>query len=356
MTARCAAIQSDNTSSCDRRGPRKRALCVGCDYPFSEAPLRGACNDALLAAHVLRSLLGFPADDICVLVDKQDGPTGHAPPYTEISRLPTRAVMLKALRWLVSGAEPDDVLFFSFSGYGCQIDDLDGYEGEGFSSAILPADYMCENECGDMRVIPTEDIRSVLLSVPPGVKVFLLMDCDHTTDIVDATGCTSAIHDERCWVEGGSAQMEARPRHRIPSVVEVDLAALRRGPENRESVGFMRRPTSTAFCLSASDHAQTALEMLLPTDPQLPFSPIGVISGQISLQRSIHGVVTWSWWRALQELLQRRGHHPTVSQVHEHVNEIIAMVRRDRHPRCDQVCVLTAALPQSNPSETRYCA
>ena len=48
---------------------------------------------------------------------------------------------LKFRRWLVSGARPGDSLFFSFSGHGGQVRDVDGDEADGLDETILPEDY-----------------------------------------------------------------------------------------------------------------------------------------------------------------------------------------------------------------------
>ncbi len=44
--------------------------------------------------------------------------------------------------WLVKGAKPGDSLFFSFSGHGNQMRDIDGDEtDDGMDETILPVDY-----------------------------------------------------------------------------------------------------------------------------------------------------------------------------------------------------------------------
>ncbi|KAF4710774.1 hypothetical protein FOZ62_029874, partial [Perkinsus olseni] len=189
---------SSNLHNDGVRMKRKRALCVGCNYPASATPLRGACADAFLAAHTLQSLLDFSVEDICVLYDEHPPLESGRPLQIDPIRLPTRMNLLRALRWLVQDARDGDILFFSFSGRACQVDDLDGYEGEGFSSAVLPSDYSNETEQGALRVIPTQNIRDVLLSVPPGVTLHLLMDTDYATDVVDVSG----VSDGRALVAG----------------------------------------------------------------------------------------------------------------------------------------------------------
>lgn len=41
---------------------------------------------------------------------------------------PTRQNILEAMRWLVAGAQPNDSLFFHYSGHGGQAKDVSGDE------------------------------------------------------------------------------------------------------------------------------------------------------------------------------------------------------------------------------------
>ena len=80
---------------------------------------------------------------------------------------------------MVRQTRPGDVLFFSFSGYGLQaefvgslissshqreVDDMDGYQDEGFEEAILPTDFV-DGRDGDYSVICTNDLHDVGVSV-----------------------------------------------------------------------------------------------------------------------------------------------------------------------------------------------
>ncbi len=38
-------------------------------------------------------------------------------------QMPTKANIIAGLKWLAEGAQPGDVLFFSYSGHGCQEED-----------------------------------------------------------------------------------------------------------------------------------------------------------------------------------------------------------------------------------------
>ena len=45
------------------------------------------------------------------------------------------------MHWLVSGAQPNDSLFFHYSGHGSQTYDSDGDEVDGNDETICPVDY-----------------------------------------------------------------------------------------------------------------------------------------------------------------------------------------------------------------------
>ena len=49
-------------------------------------------------------------------------------------QMPTKANIIAGLKWLAEGAQAGDVLFFSYSGHGCQEEDPEGefsYSGHG---------------------------------------------------------------------------------------------------------------------------------------------------------------------------------------------------------------------------------
>lgn len=52
-------------------------------------------------------------ETMLILTDDQNDP----------SKIPTRANMIAAMKWLVNGASNGDVLFFHYSGHGGQVED-----------------------------------------------------------------------------------------------------------------------------------------------------------------------------------------------------------------------------------------
>eukprot|EP01054_Gregarina_sp_Poly1_P010876 Gregarina_sp_Poly_1__10875@NODE_847_length_5991_cov_96_588623_g612_i0_p5_GENE_NODE_847_length_5991_cov_96_588623_g612_i0NODE_847_length_5991_cov_96_588623_g612_i0_p5_ORF_typecomplete_len152_score20_30Peptidase_C14/PF00656_22/7_1e33Raptor_N/PF14538_6/0_056Raptor_N/PF14538_6/2_7e02Peptidase_C13/PF01650_18/0_056_NODE_847_length_5991_cov_96_588623_g612_i054865941 len=79
--------------------------------------------------------------------------------------------------WLVKDAAPGDVLFFHYSGHGSQKPSLDGrqYESDGLDETICPLDF---RKHGDIR--DDEIAKKLIVNLPPGVRLFCVMDCCHS--------------------------------------------------------------------------------------------------------------------------------------------------------------------------------
>jgi len=108
-----------------------QALLIGINYYNSPNALQGCVNDVRNLAPFLNQRYGFSYDDMVILTDDQQDPVSK----------PTRANIIKAMHWLVSGAQPNDSLFFHFSGHGGQTEDLDGDEEDGLDETIYPVDF-----------------------------------------------------------------------------------------------------------------------------------------------------------------------------------------------------------------------
>ena len=104
---------------------------IGINYIGSPNQLRGCINDAQNISRFLNSHYGFAYDDMVILTDDQPNPDAQ----------PTRANIIRAMRWLVNGAAPNDSFFFHFSGHGGQTEDLDGDEEDGYDETIYPVDF-----------------------------------------------------------------------------------------------------------------------------------------------------------------------------------------------------------------------
>ena len=83
----------------------------------TRSALKGTVNDALCLQHVLKTKFGFSDDGgeagggIVLLRDDVMHPDFFA----------TRANIVRGIQWLMTGLQPGDSLFVSFSGHGSQV-------------------------------------------------------------------------------------------------------------------------------------------------------------------------------------------------------------------------------------------
>uniref|UniRef100_A0A0A9G170 Uncharacterized protein n=1 Tax=Arundo donax TaxID=35708 RepID=A0A0A9G170_ARUDO len=152
------------------RGCKKRALLVGISYAGTKYELKGAVNDVNCMSFLLRERFKFPSD--CILVMTQD--------EKDPCKVPTRANLLHAMRWLVDGATSGDSLVFHFSGHGVQKLDNNGDEVDGYDEALCPMDFE------DRGVILDDEINATIVRpLGQGVKLHAIIDTCHSGTILD---------------------------------------------------------------------------------------------------------------------------------------------------------------------------
>jgi len=129
-------------------------------------------NDAKNVRKFLMRNWGFGKENIVVLTDDTRDPR----------RLPTKANIMGAMKWLVKDAKAHDSLFFHYSGHGGQIRDMDGDEVDGYDEVIFPLDY----EQKGVGII-TDDIMNDLLvrPIPDGCRLTALFDSCHSGSVLD---------------------------------------------------------------------------------------------------------------------------------------------------------------------------
>lgn len=134
---------------------RKRALLVGISK-YDKVIKNGTPlwdlvtkNDIELLADVLVRRFQFKPEDIKIISDEAvevDGKT--VPPVN-----PTRLVITETFRsFLIAQTDPGDVVFFHFSGHGCQVpDDVTEMAGgpdelDGLDETLVPSDYISKED------------------------------------------------------------------------------------------------------------------------------------------------------------------------------------------------------------------
>ncbi|KAJ3266764.1 Ca(2+)-dependent cysteine protease, partial [Borealophlyctis nickersoniae] len=117
----------------------KKALLIGINYSSHESgKLNGCINDVTNIKKFLTEKYNFPEENMVVLTDDR-----------EPDLQPTAQNILMAMQWLVKDAQPDDSLFFHFSGHGGHLQDQDGDEDDGWDETICPVDYQTEGQIRD---------------------------------------------------------------------------------------------------------------------------------------------------------------------------------------------------------------
>lgn len=134
---------------------KKYALCVGINYPGTDAQLSGCVNDAV----DWKLLLEANGYRVSSLLD------GAA----------TRSGILSELRRLVATAGYGDRIVFTYSGHGTWVPDRDGDEIDGRDEAICPTDFRTAG------VITDDELARVLGSARTSGVLFLSDSCHSGT-------------------------------------------------------------------------------------------------------------------------------------------------------------------------------
>lgn len=88
---------------------KRKALLIGINYlhlPRGKGQLEGCIPDARRMSKFLNEHHGYAMEDMVILTDDQHNPMSQ----------PNKANILRAMHWLVKGAQPHDSLFFHYSG------------------------------------------------------------------------------------------------------------------------------------------------------------------------------------------------------------------------------------------------
>ncbi|KAL2756252.1 hypothetical protein ACRALDRAFT_1042633 [Sodiomyces alcalophilus JCM 7366] len=149
---------------------KRKALLIGINYFGQDGELRGCLNDVKNISAFLSERYGYKKEDMVILTDDQENPVGQ----------PTRNNILRAMHWLVQGAQPNDSLFFHFSGHGGYTEDEDGDEDDGMDEVIYPVDF---KEAG--HIVDDEMHAIMVKPLQPGVRLTAIFDSCHSGTALD---------------------------------------------------------------------------------------------------------------------------------------------------------------------------
>ena len=152
---------------------KKKALLIGINYIGQKGELRGCINDVKNIKSLIKTR-GFSKDPsrMVILTDDQRDPQYQ----------PTRDNIIQGMHWLVDGAQPNDSLFFHYSGHGSQKKDSGSDEVDGSDETIVPLDYKSAGDIVDdeMNAILVQQLprgaRSVYILVFSFFNIFSSLD------------------------------------------------------------------------------------------------------------------------------------------------------------------------------------
>lgn len=154
--------------------PRKKALIIGINYFGTKHQLNGCINDAMNVRNFLVRDRGFsptPHD----MVVMTDAPENRGTPFEPIG-----ANIMHAFQWLVTGNNPGDSVWLSFSGHGGQVKDPDGDRESGYDDTICPVDFESRGQ------IDSDTLHKALISpMIPTARLTILFDCCHSGSAVE---------------------------------------------------------------------------------------------------------------------------------------------------------------------------
>ncbi|ETW29226.1 hypothetical protein PFFCH_03351 [Plasmodium falciparum FCH/4] len=104
---------------------------------------------------------------------------------------PTRVNILKAVNWLVRDSIPFGSYVFYFAGKSVQVDNMSGWEGEGYDEAFLCSDPF--NKISEHNVITAVQLKDLLLSINESAQMTIILDCSGGQTILDPAGTENSL-------------------------------------------------------------------------------------------------------------------------------------------------------------------
>lgn len=222
---------------------RRKALLIGINYYGQKNQLRGCINDVINVQDFLKQH-GYKGEDTVVLRDDS----------RDQRVIPTRENIVRAMKWLVKGAQTNDSLFLHYSGHGGQTEDLDGDEDSGYDDVIYPVDYVRAGHIVD------DDIHLMLVKpLMPGVRLTALFDCCHSGTAMDLPYVYSTrgiLKEPNLMREAGSGLLSAVSSYAkgdISGVVSAVSGVIKRAKNGNSGYEkSLRTKTSPSDCIMFS--------------------------------------------------------------------------------------------------------
>ncbi|KAF5391666.1 hypothetical protein D9757_002371 [Collybiopsis confluens] len=281
---------------------KKKALCIGINYVNTSSELRGCINDARNMQHFLCTHFGYKENDIVMLTDDARNPR----------QIPTRDNIIQAMQWLVSNAQPNDALFFHYSGHGGQTKDLDGDEADGNDEGECSKTYEDGNLTGSLKLFTllldheqnghiVDDLMHDILvkSLPAGCRLTAIFDSCHSGSALDLPYMYSTegkIKEPNLAAEAGQGLMSAvssYARGDMGGVFKSAMGLVKVASGNTKKAEEYSRRTKTSPSDSDTQTSADAVENGTATGAMsfVRFSPSPIPSNREHI--SLSGMVVW---------------------------------------------------------------
>lgn len=218
--------------------PRKLAMVIGIN-DYTDAPLYGCVNDAILQRQLLIHRFGFNPRDVVMLLNQKA----------------TRRGILDAIEeHLIKQARSGDVVVIHFSGHGSLVADPDPIythpdTGEGLAGTLVPID----------GTLPTEEKKSGVVADILGHTLFLLMSAIQTenlTVVLDSCHSGASTRDRRVRAREGGKAIAISPQEKAYQEQWLD----RLGWSPKEFVRRYRQGIAKGVVLAATQVDQLAVD------------------------------------------------------------------------------------------------
>lgn len=141
-----------------------KSLIIGINYLNTANELYGCINDANNLQNYLTNKYNFSANNICLLTDN-----------TIVK--PTKQNILKKYKDLLINAKSGDKLFFTYSGHGSYMQDLNNDEIDKKDELLITI---------DSKAISDDELKAIINEcLPDNVTLFVIFDCCHSGTLMD---------------------------------------------------------------------------------------------------------------------------------------------------------------------------
>ena len=141
-----------------------KSLVIGINYSNTQNELYGCINDANNLKNYLTNKYNFSENNLCLLTDN-----------TIVK--PTKQNILKKYKDLLINAKPGEKLFFTYSGHGSFITDLNNDEIDKKDELLITIDN---------KSISDDELKTIIdENLPDDVTLFIIFDCCHSGTLMD---------------------------------------------------------------------------------------------------------------------------------------------------------------------------